>query len=417
MANVSSSNGLEKYPKLRFPGFDESWKAIKLSDVGEASSGYGFPDAYQGEKTSEIPFFKVSDMNLTTNKRVMQHANNYVSQSTVEKLRVRPYSKDAIIFAKVGAAISHERKRIAISPFLIDNNMMAFTPKRKEDIEFIYHLFQRLRLSKYIQVGALPSYNANDILNICTFYPTSVIERKKIVNILNLIEERIDKQTKIVSQQKYIDNLKKYKRGAIRQILLPKSCPLKNAKWTTTRMSELGSFVKGASLSKADISEEGTPFILYGELYTTYNEVITNIKRHTQAKVDELYLSCVGDVVIPTSGETPEEISTASCVMLPGVILAGDLNIFRSSKVDGRIISYLLNHVVNAKIARIAQGKSVVHIQASELGKLTLSYPDENTQRTIIDFLSKLDEKIISEENALTFLTDLKEGLMQQLFI
>ncbi len=411
MANVSSSNGLEKYPKLRFPGFDESWKAIKLSDVGEASSGYGFPDAYQGEKTSEIPFFKVSDMNLTTNKRVMQHANNYVSQSTVEKLRVRPYSKDAIIFAKVGAAISHERKRIAISPFLIDNNMMAFTPKRKEDIEFIYHLFQRLRLSKYIQVGALPSYNANDILNICTFYPTSVIERKKIVNILNLIEERIDKQTKIIAA------LKKYKRGAIRQILLPKSCPLKNAKWTTTRMSELGSFVKGASLSKADISEEGTPFILYGELYTTYNEVITNIKRHTQAKVDELYLSCVGDVVIPTSGETPEEISTASCVMLPGVILAGDLNIFRSSKVDGRIISYLLNHVVNAKIARIAQGKSVVHIQASELGKLTLSYPDENTQRTIIDFLSKLDEKIISEENALTFLTDLKEGLMQQLFI
>ena len=83
---------------------------------------------------------------------------------------------------------------------------MAFTPKRKEDIEFIYHLSQRLRLSKYIQVGALPSYNANDILNICTFYPTSVIERKKIVNILNTIEERIDKQTEIITA------LKKYTR-------------------------------------------------------------------------------------------------------------------------------------------------------------------------------------------------------------
>ena len=242
-------------------------------------------------------------------------------------------------------------------------------------------------------------------------YIPSLREQHKISAFIDALEERIGKQRQLV------DALKKYKRGAIRQILSPKSCPLKNAKWTTTRMSELGSFVKGASLSKADISEEGTPFILYGELYTTYNEVITNIKRRTQAKVDELYLSCVGDVVIPTSGETPEEISTASCVMLPGVILAGDLNIFRSNKVDGRIISYLLNHVVNAKIARIAQGKSVVHIQASELGKLTLSYPDENTQRTIIDFLSKLDEKIISEENALTFLTGLKEGLMQQLFI
>ena len=144
-------------------------------------------------------------MNLTTNKRVMQHANNYVSQSTVEKLRVRPYSKDAIIFAKVGAAISHERKRIAISPFLIDNNMMAFTPKRKEDIEFIYHLFQRLRLSKYIQVGALPSYNANDILNICTFYPT----------------------------------LKKYKKGVIQHIFRSSHTLIKRSQWQQVRLGDI----------------------------------------------------------------------------------------------------------------------------------------------------------------------------------
>ena len=130
MANVSSSNGLEKRPKLRFPGFDEPWKPIHLSDVGEASSGFGFPDAYQGENTLEIPFFKVSDMNLPPNVRVMQQANNYVSQATVKDLRVRPFFEDAIVFAKVGAAISHERKRIAPSPFLIDNNMMAFTPKQ-----------------------------------------------------------------------------------------------------------------------------------------------------------------------------------------------------------------------------------------------------------------------------------------------
>ncbi len=121
--------------------------------------------------------------------------------------------------------------------------------------------------------------------------------------------------------------------------------------------------------------------------------------------------------MIPTSGETPEEISTASCVMLPNVILAGDLYIFRGDKVDGRIMSYLLNHVVNAKIARIAQGKSVVHIQANELCKITLTYPDKGTQSTIIRFLSLLDNKIMKEENALALLSNLKEGLLQQLFI
>ena len=265
-------------------------------------------------------------------------------------------------------------------------------------------------VSSSVRMDGLLNISFEDYMSVTLHLP-SFIEQKHIADFLTKLDERI------AYQERLITSLKKYKRGAVRQILSSKSCPLKNAKWTTAKMSELGSFVKGASLSKADISEDGTPFILYGELYTTYNEVITSIKRRTQAKVDRLYLSRVGDVVIPTSGETPEEISTASCVMLSGVILAGDLNIFRSNKVDGRIMSYLLNHVVNAKIARIAQGKSVVHIQASELGKLTLSYPDENTQRTIIDFLSKLDEKIISEENALTFLTDLKEGLIQQLFI
>ena len=239
----------------------------------------------------------------------------------------------------------------------------------------------------------------------------STDEQDKIASFLSFLTQRID------AQQKYVATLKKYKRGAVRCLLSAKSCPLRNARWTTAKMGELGSFVKGAPLSKADISEDGTPFILYGELYTTYNEVVTSVKRRTQAQVDETFLSRVGDVVIPTSGETPEEISTASCVMLPNVILAGDLYIFRGDKVDGRIMSYLLNHVVNAKIARIAQGKSVVHIQASELCKLTLTYPDKSTQNTIIGFLSSLDDRIMNEENALAFLSDLKEGLLQQLFI
>lgn len=294
---------------------------------------------------------------------------------------------------------------------------LCFRAKGDVDTNFFEWYFRSSAWHRYIYMtgdsGARHdrvSIKDDDFFSMPIRFPSS-IEQKKIASFLNAIERRIS------SQQLLVDNLKKYKRGAVRSLLSAKSCPLRNARWTTTKMGELGSFVKGAPLSKADISEDGTPFILYGELYTTYNEVVTSVKRRTQAQVNELFLSRVGDVVIPTSGETPEEISTASCVMLPGVILAGDLNIFRGDKVDGRIMSYLLNHVVNAKIARIAQGKSVVHVQASELCKLTLTYPDKSTQNTIIGFLSLLDDKIMNEENALAFLSDLKEGLLQQLFI
>ena len=294
---------------------------------------------------------------------------------------------------------------------------LCFRAKGDVDTNFFEWYFRSSAWHRYIYMtgdsGARHdrvSIKDDDFFSMPIRFPSS-IEQKKIASFLNAIERRIS------SQQLLVDNLKKYKRGAVRSLLSAKSCPLRNARWTTTKMGKLGSFVKGAPLSKADISEDGTPFILYGELYTTYNEVVTSVKRRTQAQVNELFLSRVGDVVIPTSGETPEEISTASCVMLPGVILAGDLNIFRGDKVDGRIMSYLLNHVVNAKIARIAQGKSVVHVQASELCKLTLTYPDKSTQNTIIGFLSLLDDKIMNEENALAFLSDLKEGLLQQLFI
>lgn len=156
---------------------------------------------------------------------------------------------------------------------------------------------------------------------------------------------------------------------------------------------------------------------MYGELYTTYKEVVRSIVRTTQASVDDVHLSKVGDVVIPTSGETPEEISTASCIMVPNVILAGDLNIYRSTIVDGRIMSYLLNHIVNEQIARVAQGKSVVHVQASEVGKISITYPDHNEQERIAQILELIDNRIAVSEKALISMQMMKKAFLQQLFI
>ena len=236
-------------------------------------------------------------------------------------------------------------------------------------------------------------------------------EQNRVADMLGTLERRIAKQVQLV------DSLKKYKRGVVRTLLTPDSCCIAGATWTTAKIGDLGSFTKGAPLSKADIAPDGTPFILYGELYTTYHEVINSVIRRTKAQPEKQYYSHVGDVIIPTSGETPEEISTAACVMLPDIILAGDLNIFRSSKIDGRIMSYILNHIVNGQIARIAQGKSVVHIQASEISKIEISYPDYNTQCKMISVFETVGARIKSAENELTYLRSMQKALLQQLFI
>lgn len=93
-------------------------------------------------------------------------------------------------------------------------------------------------------------------------------EQQKIVDFLTILDRRID------VQRKKVEALKKYKRGVVRTLLTPYSCCIADATWTTAKIGDLGSFTKGAPLSKADIAPDGTPFILYGELYTTYHEVI-----------------------------------------------------------------------------------------------------------------------------------------------
>ena len=236
-------------------------------------------------------------------------------------------------------------------------------------------------------------------------------EQDKIAAFFECLNTRIENQRTLVAA------LKKYKRGVVRTLLSPKHCSIKNVKWTTSRIGDIGTFIKGAPLSKADISLEGTPFILYGELYTTYSEVISNVVRKTQASVDKQYYSQIGDVIIPTSGETPEEISTASCVMLPDIILAGDLNIYRCTQVDGRIMSYILNHVVNDRIARIAQGKSIVHVQAAEISKIEITYPDPFSQKTIIAILAAISDRIDQSNAELRLLHELRKALLQKLFI
>lgn len=187
--------------------------------------------------------------------------------------------------------------------------------------------------------------------------------------------------------------------------------------WEEKTIDELGTFTKGAPLSKADISECGSPLILYGELYTTYKEVAYNIQRKTQAGVDEKYYSCVGDVIIPTSGESAEDISTATCVMTPGVVLGGDLNIFRSNILDGRIMSYILNHQAKWKIAAIAQGKSIVHIQAKQLSNIHVKYPvSKAEQQKIAEFLSTIDTVIEKQKETVSAWEERKKGVMQKLF-
>ena len=167
---VSDKNNL--VPNIRFKGFMYPWKQQKLGDVGKTQSGIGFPNKEQGGQQG-IPFFKVSDMNNNENEFEMKDANNYVTETQITNRKWKPISEvPALIFAKVGAALMLNRKRLVNVPFLIDNNTMAYIFSKEWNPHFGKNLFDTLTLPRYAQTGALPSFNGSDIENIEVMLPS-----------------------------------------------------------------------------------------------------------------------------------------------------------------------------------------------------------------------------------------------------
>ena len=186
--------------------------------------------------------------------------------------------------------------------------------------------------------------------------------------------------------------------------------------WLPYVLKDFVSFRKGKGISKADISEDGiNECIRYGELYTTYGQVIRKVQSKTYVSKSECVLSQAGDVLIPASGETQIDIATASCVLKGDVILSGDLNIL-SHKENGEWLAYYLSSAKKLDIAQLAQGNSVVHLYSSQLKDLKINKPSKAEQTKIASFLSAVDEKISQLKQKHQLLSQYKQGMMQKLF-
>lgn len=190
----------ETIPEIRFKGFSGEWEEKELREIGSFSSGVGFSESEQSGK-SGIPFFKVSDMNLMGNDCYMASANNYVNDEQILRLNYTPTHETSILFAKVGAAIFLERKRIA-KDFLIDNNMMAFSPT--QDIIFMKQWFDSISLSKHTQVGALPSLKASDLGKIKLKIPKRE-EQTQIGNFFQKLDALINQHQQQITK---LNNIK-----------------------------------------------------------------------------------------------------------------------------------------------------------------------------------------------------------------
>jgi len=160
-------------------------------------------------------------------------------------------------------------------------------------------------------------------------------------------------------------------------------------------LGELVQFSKGNGYSKADIKEKGTPLILYGRLYTKYETVISDVDTFADERPASVY-SKGGEVIVPASGETAEDISVASVVEKSGVLLGGDLNIITPpANLDSAFLAISIsNGKPHDDMAKMAQGKSVVHLHNTDLEKIELLCPEYSEQLKISGYFQQLDHLI-----------------------
>ena len=186
--------------------------------------------------------------------------------------------------------------------------------------------------------------------------------------------------------------------------------------WQEKRLSDIADLSKGIGISKDQLSADGEPCILYGELYTKYkSETIKEVISKTNIDNTKLVKSKANDVIIPCSGETAEEIATARCVLKDDILLGGDLNIIRLHGYDGSFMSYQLNGKRKYDIAKVAQGVSVVHLYGEHLKNIKTINPSLNEQKKIANLLSLLDERISTQNKIIEDLKKLKSAISKKL--
>ena len=393
-------------PRIRFKEFNNKWGNYKLGQFGTFKSGIGFPDSQQGG-TEGIPFFKVSDMNNIGNETEMKTANNYVTQEQIVKnswnvIKDTP----AIIFAKVGAALMLNRKRLVTKPFLIDNNTMSYSLNKSWDKDFGLTLFHTIDLPKYAQIGALPSYNASDIATIKVNVP-SIQEQSAIGSLFHTLDDLL------VSYKDNFANFQSLK-AAMLYKMFPKAGQTVpeirldgfEGEWEEKQFSKLVKRVTKSSDSDSLPKVEFEDIISgQGRLNKDISSKFDNRKGIHFKPGYTLY------------GKLRPYLNNWLLPKFEGVAL-GDFWVFDPNGNNSDFIYYLVQSSRYQKVANDTSGTKMPRSDWKSVSTTIFAIPQTIAeQQAIGGYFSNLDNLISSHQEKITQLETLKKKLLQDMFI
>ena len=392
-------------PQIRFTGFTDPWEQRKLSDLTDrVSIQSSDSDLPQVEYEDIIPGEGTLNKDLRDKKGGKTGIKFYAGDVLYGKLR--PYLMNWLYPQFNGVAVG-------------DFWVLRAT---ECDSSFLYRLVQTgsfQRLANVSSGSKMPRADWNLISQSFFAVPADHAEQKAIAKGLAELD------TLITLHQRKYDKLCVLKKSMLDK-MFPKGGSLYpeirfagfTDPWEQRKLGELCSFSKGCGYSKNDLRDQGTPIILYGRLYTNYETQIHSVDTFVKPLENSVY-SEGGEVIIPASGETAEDISIASVVEKPGIILGGDLNVITSSAdIDPVFLALELSYgKPHFDLAKRAQGKSVVHIHNEDIANVFFGHPNIAEQRRIGAFFDRLDSLITLHQRKLELLRNIKKSMLDKMFV
>ena len=316
---------------------------------------------------------------------------------------------DDIVFSRVGSVDINAHVEHVQQGWLFSGRVLRVRPIKSVNSLCLHYVLSTESVKRDIRNRAvgqtMPSINTPILSNTGIYMSQSEAEQKKIANFLSIIDERIATQSKI------IEDLKKLKSAIIEN-------HYNQTEKQTVSIADLGEPFSVGNLAKDDLTETGMPCVIYGELFTTYGETISQIESHTN-KTTGMILSKKGDLLFPSS-TTVDAMSliAPSVINVDGVILGGDMfGIHINHNYNAQYLSYYFNHIAKRQLAKFAKGSTIIHLHYADIEKAKLLLPSLKEQNRMAKCLVALDKKVSVEQNLLSSLTCQKSYLLQQMFI
>ncbi len=395
-------------PPLRFPGFTDEWKKITLGEIADVTklAGYEFTKYVIYEDEGEI--IALRGLNCKSGQLVLDDVK-YIDHSDLSKLtRSKLYIGD-ILFTYVGTvgevAIIDKNDKYYLAPNvsrirLRPGNCEGFVMQQLSSKKFYNSIVFPL-----IATSSQPALSMENVRKFVISIP-SIKEQNKIAQLLSIIDERIATQNKI------IDNLQSLIKGLAKTHY--DSCET----LSNVRIRELGEPYSVMNLSKEQLSDNGQPCILYGELFTQYGPVIESIYSKTNVE-SNLSLSNGRDLLFPSS-TTVDALSliAPSALTKPNIILGGDMfGIKVANEYSPEYLSYYFNYIGNHELAKYAIGSTIIHLHYKDIAEHTIAVPTLRNQLSFVKLASTMKSKIENERSVLHNLKTLKAYLLQAMFI